>query len=64
MDGHLVVLATHRLHWLANMDWVIMLEHGRIVAQGDPRKLIGQGGPLDALIDEMGGNQIADYQQD
>ena len=64
MDGHLVVLATHRLHWLANMDWVIMLEHGRIVAQGDPRELIGQGGPLDALIDEMGGNQIADYQQD
>ena len=64
MDGHLVVLATHRLHWLANMDWVIMLEHGRIVAQGDPRKLIGQGGPLDALINEMGGNQIADYQQD
>ena len=64
MDGHLVVLATHRLHWLANMDWVIMLEHGRIVAQGDPHKLIGQGGPLDALIDEMGGNQIADYQQD
>ena len=64
MDGHLVVLATHRLHWLANMDWVIMLEHGRIVAQGDPHELIGQGGPLDALIDEMGGNQIADYQQD
>ena len=64
MDGHLVVLATHRLHWLANMDWVIMLEHGRIVAQGNPQELIGQGGPLDALIDEMGGNQIADYQQD
>ena len=64
MDGHLVVLATHRLHWLANMDWVIMLERGRIVAQGDPHELIGQGGPLDALIDEMGGNQIADYQQD
>ena len=64
MDGHLVVLATHRLHWLANIDWVIMLEHGRIVAQGNPQELIGQGGPLDALIDEMGGNQIADYQQD
>ena len=64
MNGHLVVLATHRLHWLANMDWVIMLEDGRIVAQGDPHELIGKGGPLDALIDEMGGNQIADYQQD
>lgn len=64
MNGHLVVLATHRLHWLANMDWVIMLEDGRIVAQGDPRELIGQGGPLDDLINEMGGNQIADYQQD
>ena len=64
MEGHLVVLATHRLHWLANMDWVIMLEDGRIVTQGDPHELIGHGGPLDTLINEMGGNQIADYQQD
>ena len=64
MEGHLVIFATHRLHWLAEADQVIMLDAGRVVAQGSPEELIGKGGPLDALINEMGGNQIADYQQD
>lgn len=64
MEGHLVIFATHRLHWLADVDQVIMLDGGRVVAQGSPEELIGEGGPLDALIEEMGGNQIADYQQD
>ena len=64
MEGHLVIFATHRLHWLAEADQVIMLDGGRVVAQGSPEELIGKGGPLDALINEMGGNQIADYQQD
>lgn len=64
MEGHLVIFATHRLHWLADVDQVIMLDGGRVVAQGRPEELMGEGGPLDALIEEMGGNQIADYQQD
>ncbi|RBP97492.1 hypothetical protein CRD60_06580 [Bifidobacterium aemilianum] len=61
MEDHLVIFATHRLHWLADVDQVIMLDRGRIVAQGKPSELIGQGGPLDQLIDEMGGNQIDGY---
>lgn len=64
MEGHLVIFATHRLHWLTEVDQVIMLDQGRIVAQASPEELIGKGGPLDALIQEMGGNQIADYQND
>lgn len=64
MEGHLVIFATHRLHWLTEVDQVIMLDQGRIVAQASPEQLIGRGGPLDALIQEMGGNQIADYQDD
>ncbi|KFI40502.1 cytochrome D ABC superfamily ATP binding cassette transporter, ATP-binding and permease protein [Bifidobacterium actinocoloniiforme DSM 22766] len=61
MEGHLVIFATHRLHWLADADQVIMLDQGRIAAQGAPKDLIGQGGPLDQLIERMGGNQIAGY---
>ncbi len=34
MDGKLVFFATHRLHWMAQMDYVIELRDGRIVWQG------------------------------
>ncbi|BDR53585.1 thiol reductant ABC exporter subunit CydD [Bombiscardovia nodaiensis] len=61
MEDHLVIFATHRLHWLADVDQVIMLDQGRIVSQGKPSDLIGQGGPLDQLIAQMGGNQIHGY---
>ncbi|WEV64505.1 ABC transporter ATP-binding protein/permease [Bifidobacterium sp. ESL0732] len=61
MENHLVVLATHRLHWLANVDQVLVLDEGKIVESGTPKELIGAGGPLDHLIDEMGGNQIDQY---
>lgn len=61
MDNHLVIFATHRLHWLSNVDKVIMLDKGKIVAQGSPSEVIGQGGPLDRLMEQMGGNQIDGY---
>lgn len=34
MDGKLVFFATHRLHWVNQMDYVIELAEGRIVWQG------------------------------
>ena len=43
MEGRLVVFATHRLHWLYDMDRVLVLEHGRLVADGDPRELMASG---------------------
>ncbi|WEV74471.1 ABC transporter ATP-binding protein/permease [Bifidobacterium sp. ESL0798] len=61
MDNHLVILATHRLHWLANVDQVLVLDKGKVVESGSPKELIGSGGPLDRLISEMGGNQIGQY---
>lgn len=61
MENHLVILATHRLHWLANVDQVLVLDQGRVVESGTPKELIGAGGPLDHLIGEMGGNQIDQY---
>lgn len=61
MENHLVILATHRLHWLANVDQVLVLDEGQVVESGTPKELIGAGGPLDRLISEMGGNQIDQY---
>jgi ATP-binding cassette, subfamily C, bacterial CydD len=63
MERHLVIFATHRLHWLADVDRVIVLEAGKVVQAGRPAELINTGGPLDALIDQMGGNQIDGYAQ-
>lgn len=61
MENHLVILATHRLHWLADVDQVLVLDEGKVVESGAPKELIGAGGPLDHLIGEMGGNQIDQY---
>ncbi len=34
MEGKLVFFATHRLHWAANMDYIIVMDRGRIAWQG------------------------------
>ena len=39
MEGRTVVMATHRLSWLKHFDWVVVLEAGRVVAQGTPESL-------------------------
>lgn len=36
MEGRLVFFATHRLHWVASMDYVIEMDRGRIAWQGSP----------------------------
>lgn len=61
MENHLVILATHRLHWLENMDQVLVLDRGKVAESGSPADLIGAGGALDGLVREMGGNQIDRY---
>lgn len=36
MKGKLVFFATHRLHWLNNMDYVLLLKEGSLIAKGAP----------------------------
>ena len=55
MEGRLVLFATHRLHWMANMDWMLVVENGRIVEQGAPQELAASGGALARLVDRMRG---------
>ena len=43
MENHLVFFATHRLHWLKDMDWCLVIENGKIVEQGTPSELAKNG---------------------
>lgn len=55
MEGRLVFFATHRLHWMANMDWVLVVEDSRIVEQGVPQELAAAGGAFARLVERMRG---------
>lgn len=39
MKDKLVFFATHRLHWLSDMDSVLYLQNGRLIAQSKPSEL-------------------------
>jgi ATP-binding cassette subfamily C protein CydD len=58
MRNRLVLLATHRLHWLDSVDRVVVLDRGSVVQAGAPCDLVGRGGALDALMEQMGANHI------
>lgn len=55
LDHKLAIFATHRLHWLNQMDWVIVLDHGVVVAQGAPSDLAAHSLPYQELIKQMQG---------
>ena len=44
MEGRLVVFATHRMHWLDDMDRVAVLEGGRVAEVGAPGELLSRDG--------------------
>ncbi len=39
MEGKLAFVATHRLHWMPDFDYVLVVDGGRIVWQGAPDDL-------------------------
>ncbi|MGH6673920.1 MAG: ABC transporter ATP-binding protein [Xanthobacteraceae bacterium] len=58
MQGKTVIAIAHRLSTIAQMDRLVVLEHGRIVEQGSHRELIAQNGHYAALWRRQAGGFI------
>lgn len=56
MEGRLVFFATHRLHWMRDMDVVLVMEDGHVVEAGAPDELAQAGGAYARLVARMGGD--------
>jgi len=56
-DGRLVIFATHRLHWLAQMDLILVMHDGKIVEQGTLSELNDKQGYFVALQSAMRGSK-------
>lgn len=50
LENKLVFFATHRLHWMRDMDIILVLENGQIVEQGTHAELYEQEGAYYRLI--------------
>ena len=55
----LVVLATHRLHWLPDMDAVLVLEDGKLVEAGAYDELLERDGALSRFVRQVRGGAAA-----
>ena len=58
MAGKTVIAIAHRLSTIAQMDRLIVLEHGRVVEEGSHRELIAQNGHYAALWRRQAGGFI------
>ena len=56
-DGRLVIFATHRLHWLEQMDLILVMRDGEIVEQGSLVELNNKQGYFVALQSAMRGSR-------
>ncbi|MGB6320535.1 MAG: ABC transporter ATP-binding protein, partial [Xanthobacteraceae bacterium] len=58
MAGKTVIAIAHRLSTIAQMDRLVVLEHGRIIEQGSHRELLAHGGHYAALWRRQAGGFI------
>jgi ATP-binding cassette subfamily C protein CydD len=49
-EGKLVFFATHRLHWMINMDVILILDHGKLVEMGSHQQLMEKQGYYYRLV--------------
>ncbi|MGG5253875.1 thiol reductant ABC exporter subunit CydD [Neobacillus sp. SM06] len=49
-EGKLVFLATHRLHWMRDMDQILVLDQGRLVETGNHEQLMNKKGYYFRLV--------------
>lgn len=43
-DNKLVFFATHRLHWMLEMDWIVVLDQGQLIEMGTHEELLAKQG--------------------
>jgi ATP-binding cassette, subfamily C, bacterial CydD len=56
-EGKLVLFATHRLHWMIEMDQILVLHHGELVETGTHEELLRKCGYYYQLVSkQMGAN--------
>lgn len=59
MNDRLVFFATHRLHWLSSMDFVLVLENGAVAEFGTPAELAANDGALARMLARAKGGEVA-----
>jgi ATP-binding cassette subfamily B multidrug efflux pump len=64
MEGKTVVAIAHRLSTIAAMDRLIVLDHGRIVEEGDHRALLARGGLYARLWAHQSGGFLGEELED
>ncbi|USB32996.1 thiol reductant ABC exporter subunit CydD [Paenibacillus sp. YPG26] len=52
-EGKTAILATHRLHWLPDMDVIVVIDQGRVAEVGSHEDLMSKQGAYYALIKEQ-----------
>jgi ATP-binding cassette subfamily B multidrug efflux pump len=63
MQGKTVIAIAHRLSTIAAMDRLIVLDHGRIVEEGDHRSLLARGGIYARLWAHQSGGYLGDEEE-
>lgn len=57
MENRLVFFATHRMHWMHQMDYILVLEEGKLVEAGTFNKLTEKRGAFFELTKKMRGER-------
>ncbi len=57
MEDHLVFFATHRLHWMAEMDYILVMDKGQLVEAGTLTELTEKNGYYVRLMNQMRGTE-------
>lgn len=55
MQDRLVFFATHRLHWMHQMDYILVMDEGKLVESGTYAELLAKNGYFCKLLSEMRG---------